>query len=233
MKILGISGSPRKEDRSGTFALVRTVLENTGMDYELISLRGKTISGCIACLGCVKDNICKIDDDLNLIREKIVEADAYVFGAPNYYSTLNALSHSFLERFFQFRHQTGNTLWGKLAVAVGVGGTMGQAPADDIERFFLYNFVETVAKVTGQGAASCYSCGFGETCQVGIPVMLHGEGVKITPDMIPDVKTQDEVMASAARAGKLLGDRLKGNHDRMKVTQAMQEKMMSLLGESA
>ena len=24
-------------------------------------LRGKTISGCIACLGCVKDNVCKVD----------------------------------------------------------------------------------------------------------------------------------------------------------------------------
>ncbi|WP_022666481.1 flavodoxin family protein [Desulfospira joergensenii] len=232
MKILGISGSPRKEEKSGTFSLVQTVLENTGLDYELVSLKGKTISGCIACLGCVKDNICKVEDDLTPIREKIVEADAYVFGTPNYYSTLNAVSHAFLERFFQFRHQTGNTLWGKLAVSVGLGGTMGQAPADDIERFFLYNFIETIAKVTGQGAASCYSCGFGETCQVGIPLMLHGEGVKIAPDMIPDVRKQDEVMASAARAGKLLGERLKGSHDRMKVTQAMQEKMMALLGES-
>jgi len=30
-------------------------------------------------------------------------------------------------------------------------------------------------------------CGHGETCRVCIPIMLLGEGVKITPDMIPDV----------------------------------------------
>lgn len=48
MKILGISGSPRKEDVSGVLKLVKTVLENTDCDYELVSLRGKTISGCIA-----------------------------------------------------------------------------------------------------------------------------------------------------------------------------------------
>ena len=87
----------------------------------MVSLRGKSISGCIACLGCVKDNICKVEDDLTPLRDAIVEADAFVFGAPNYYSTLSAISHAFLERWFQFRHREGNTLWGKLGVAVGVG----------------------------------------------------------------------------------------------------------------
>ena len=62
MKILGISGSPRKEGVSGVHALVEKVLAATGMETELVSLRGKKISGCIACLGCVKDNICKQAD---------------------------------------------------------------------------------------------------------------------------------------------------------------------------
>lgn len=231
MKILGISGSPRKESQSGVHQLVKTVLENSGCEYELISLRGKKISGCIACLGCKKDNICKVDDDFAELRQKIVEADGYVFGAPNYYSTFNAQFHAFLERWFQFRHQTGDTLWGKVAVAVGVGGTAGQAPADEIEKFLLYNFVETTAKVTGQGAASCYSCGYGETCQVGIPLMLHGPGVKITEDMIPDVTKQPDVMQAAADAGKLLGTRLQENN-RQETTQAMQQKMMAMFGEA-
>ena len=41
MKILGISGSPRKEDTSGVHTLVQRVLDHTGMETELISLRGK------------------------------------------------------------------------------------------------------------------------------------------------------------------------------------------------
>lgn len=228
MKILGISGSPRKESESGVYTLVKTVLENTGIDYEFVSLRGKKISGCIACLGCVKDNICKVDDDLAALRESIVDADAYVFGAPNYYSTMNAATHALMERWFQFRHQTGNTLWGKLAVTIGVGGTSGAVPADDLEKFFLYNFIETVAKVSGQGAASCYSCGHGETCQVGIPLMMHGPDVKITEDLIPRVTKQPDVMEAAANAGKLLGKRLRNDHDRSVVTQNMQAKMMEM-----
>jgi len=233
MKILGISGSPRKSDISGCYKLVHTVLENTGCDYELVSLKGKQISGCIACLGCVADNICKVEDDLAPLRDKIVEADAYVIGAPNYYSSVNALTHALLERWFQFRHQEGNILWGKLAVAIGVGGTVGNFPANDLEKFFLYNFIETVAKVSAQGAASCYSCGYGETCKVGIPYFLYGEGVKITPENTPDVSRQSEVMKAAADAGQLLGQRLRRGHDRLEVTQKMQHRMMELFKGSA
>ena len=233
MKILGISGSPRKDDRSGTNKLVGTVLEATGLDYELVSLRGKSIEGCIACLGCANDNVCKVKDDMTDLRDKIVEADAYVIGAPNYYSTLNAKTHAFLERFFQFRHQEGNTLWGKLGVAVGVGGTSGNFPADAIENFYDYNSIETVAKVGGQGAASCYSCGYGETCRVGIPVMLYGEGVKITPDTIPDVAKQPDLMKAAEEAGKTPAARLTGDHDREKVTAIVQARMMEKMQHSA
>ncbi len=232
MKILGISGSPRKEETSGTHTLVRTVLENTGVDYELVSLRGKTIAGCIACLGCAKDNVCKVTDDMAPLREKIVEAEAYVIGAPNYYSTLNALTHAFIERWFQFRHQEGDLLWGKLAVAVGVGGMSGTAPADELEKFFRYSFIETVAKVGGQGAASCYTCGYGETCKVGVVHMVHGEGAKITPENTPDVTKQPGVIAAAVDAGKQLGDRLRNNHDRAAVTQKMQEQLMSMMKAS-
>jgi multimeric flavodoxin WrbA len=232
MKILGISGSPRKDETSGVYKLVKTVLENTGIEYELISLRGKKIGGCIACLGCAKDNICKVNDDMSEFREKLVNADAYVIGAPNYYSTLNALTHAFMERWFQFRHQEGDLLWGKLGVAVGVGGMDGKFPADDIEKFFMYSFIDTVAKVNGQGAASCYSCGYGETCGVGVPVMLYGKEVKITPEIIPDVSNQSAVMITAADAGRLLGKKLTAGHDRKLVAQQMQSKMMAMLTSS-
>jgi hypothetical protein len=106
-------------------------------------------------------------------------------------------------------------------------------PADEIEKFFLYNFIETVAKVSGQGAASCFTCGFGETCKVGLPHMLYGEGAKITPEMIPDVSRQPAVMQAASDAGQLLGERLRQGHDRVRVTEKMKQTMMAKLKESA
>jgi multimeric flavodoxin WrbA len=232
MKVLGISGSPRKEGTSGTYKLVETVVQNTGCEYEIVSLRGKRISGCIACLGCARDNVCKMKDDFEPLREKLVEADALVIGGPNYFDSLNALTHAFLERWYQFRHQEGKAMWGKLAVAVGVGGIQGNAPADEIEKMCMVNLIETVAKVQGQGAASCYACGFGETCQVGIPAALHGPGVKFEDITIPDVGKQADVMAAAAEAGKLLGHRLGDGHDRTKVASAVQGKLMDMFRQT-
>ena len=226
MKIMGVVGSTRSSDVSGVHQLVSTVLENTGFAYDLVELRGKRIHGCICCLGCVKDNVCVVDDDMKGLRDQILEADAYVIGAPNFYSTLNAITHAFFERWYQFRHQTGDALWGKLAVSVGVGGMEGQPVVDQMNKFFMYSFIEPVAHVTGQGAAACFTCGYGETCQVGVPVMMYGPDVKITPDMIPDVRKQQAAMEGAADAGKLLGDRLRNGHDRKRVTQKMQQLMM-------
>jgi len=232
MKILGISGSSRDENISGTFRLVKIVLENTGIDYELISLKGKNISGCISCLKCAKENICCIKDDMYDLREKIVEADAYVVGAPNFYNTMNAITHAFIERWYQFRHRAGDSLWGKLAVAVGVGGSSGAGPVNDLERFFMYSFIETVATVSGQGAAACFTCGYGETCAVGVPRMMMGENITITPDIIPGVTKQPELLKAAAVAGKLLGERLKNGHDRKQVAENMQKKLMEMFAKS-
>jgi len=224
MKILGISGSPRNNAVSTTYRLVEHILKATGLPYELVSLRGLKINGCIACLGCVHDNVCVINDGMAELRQKIVEADAFVIGAPNYYSAINATTASMLERWFQFRHRTADTLWGKLAVAVGVGGTEGVAAADQIERYMAYNFIETVAKVTTRGAASCYRCGYGETCKVGVPYMLFGEGVKITEDEIPDLSRQPHTRQAAEQAGKLLAERLK-THNKQAVAEKMQKEM--------
>lgn len=226
MKVLGICGSPRSEEISNSYKLLKTALDATGLETSMISLRGKKINGCIACLGCVPDNICKVNDDLADMRTMFLEADAYIVAAPNYYSGINGLTHALLERWYQFRHRDGDALWGKLAVAIGVGGGSGACVADRIETFMSYSFIETVAKVTGQGPACCFSCGYGETCNVGAVTMLFGPGTKITEDVIPDVTKQPDVMQAVADAGKLLGQRLTNGHDRAAVTEAVQKKMM-------
>jgi multimeric flavodoxin WrbA len=206
MKILGISGSPRSE--STTDQLVREVLAGADVATEFISLAGKEIRPCIACLGCVEDNVCVLNDDLAAMRERIVEADAYVIGAANYYSTLNALAHCFLERWYQFRHRDGKALAGKLGVAVGVGGGDPKPPVESIRTFFQYNQIECVGAVTAQGPACCFTCGHGETCTVGAVHMFFGPGTKITPEIIPDLSRQPEQIDKARQLGAELSRRL-------------------------
>ncbi len=208
MKVLGISGSPRED--SVTAQLVQEVLAGAEAECETeyISLAGKRIGACVACLGCVQDNICVVKDDMADLRNAIVSADAYVIGAANYYNLLNGLTHCFLERWYQFRHREGKAVAGKLAVVVGVGGGMPAPPVENIKGFLRYNQIECVAEVVAQGPACCFTCGYGEDCKVGAIHMFFGAGTKITPSMVPSLEKQPEAVAAARSAGKKLSERL-------------------------
>jgi len=207
MKVLGISGSPRKNQ--STDRLVKEVLSTITVDTEFISLAGKKIYPCIACLACVKDNICKVMDDMEPLREKIAEADALVIGAANYYSMLNAQAHCFLERFYQFRHREGKAVAGKIGAAVGIGGSNGDFVVDNIKKFYEYNQIDCVGTVSAQGVASCFTCGYGETCKVGAIHMFFGPKTKITPEITPDLDKQPDKLEEARELGRKIDTRLK------------------------
>ncbi len=221
MKVLGISGSPRKSQT--TEGLVKTILDATGLETELISLHGKKINGCICGLGCVEDNICKVQDDYIPLMDKVLKADAIVLGAANYFGRLNALSHSFLERFYCFRHDKdghgGMRLSGKLGAIASVGGggewempgrdsKMYEIAGGDVKGFFDYNEIELVGVVEAQGAVPCFSCGYGEICKVSGVKAFFGQDAKITPEITPCLEKQPEVIDKAKSLGKALRERL-------------------------
>ena len=203
MRVLGISGSPRKGRT--TDRLVREVLDNVDGETEFVSLAGKTISPCRACLGCVRDNICKIRDDMTELREKIVGADALVIGSPNYFGGINAQTHAFFERFYQFRHREAMLLSGKVVVAVGTGGGMPDAPVRDMGRFLEMNGMKPAGSVTAQGVAGCFTCGYGEDCNVGAIHAFFGPGTRITEEIIPDLSKQPGAMELARTLGRRIG----------------------------
>jgi multimeric flavodoxin WrbA len=209
MKILGISGSPRRNKT--TERLVKEVLGATNCETEFISLSGKKIAPCSACLACVPDNICKIDDDMAWLRDKILNADAYVFGAPNYFSTLNSLTHCFLERFCQFRHRSSSALAGKFAVIVSTGGLTPEIPSKVIEAMLPYYQIKHVGTVSAQGAASCFTCGHGDNCSAGAVSILLGPGQKITEENMPNLSRQPIKIEEAQRLGKKLETYLLAN----------------------
>ncbi|MBI4557451.1 MAG: flavodoxin family protein [Candidatus Hydrogenedentes bacterium] len=210
MKVIAISGSPRRG--SSTDQLVREVLEGVEeCEKEFISLAGKSVAPCRACLGCVETNVCVINDDFVSLREKVIAADGYIIGGPNYFNMLNGLTHAFLERWYQFRHRAAMLVAGRVGVAVGVGGGSGQPAADAISTFFKYNGIECIGDVTAQGAASCFTCGHGETCTVGAIHASFPPGTKITDDITPSLCKQPAAIAKARSLGKQLGERLTGS----------------------
>ncbi len=90
MKVVGIAGSLRAQ--SNTLHYVKTgleVLEQEGLETELISLRGKEIKPCTGCYDCVKKGYCTIKgDDFDEILAKMREAEGLILGSPVYLSSV-------------------------------------------------------------------------------------------------------------------------------------------------
>lgn len=101
VKVLGISGSPRK---GNTQAMVSECLKAAGaipgVEVEMIDLRRK-IGPCIDCDKCPVDppaRYCALKDGMDEIYPKLIEADGIILGAPVYFGTVNAQVKALMDR---------------------------------------------------------------------------------------------------------------------------------------
>ena len=188
-EIVGISAG---RDGKVTESLVRAILEGSGRDCEFISLSGKLIRPCIACNECVKENRCTLEDDLQEVLDKCYEAEAIVFGAPNYWDHMNALGQAFWERVcFSGRHNSVFPLEGKLGVIAAVAGTGHGTPVvNDIAAYFKDARIHTVGDISVQGEDPCFTCGHGNYCPVGGLADKYPLGIAVEPELVPCLTNQ-------------------------------------------
>jgi len=99
MKAIGICGSPRSKN---TESIIKTVLEATGLDYEMILLKDKNISPCQDCRRCHKDFMCKVDDEMQEIYPKLIDAEVIVLGSPTYFDNVSGIMKNFMDRCLPF-----------------------------------------------------------------------------------------------------------------------------------
>ena len=98
-KVLGVSGSPRRN--GNTELLLKELLngaEASGLETELIILGELSISPCTSCDSCQKDGQCVINDDMQLMYGKLLEADYVVFASPVYFKGVSAQMKAFIDR---------------------------------------------------------------------------------------------------------------------------------------
>ena len=125
MKILGLSCSPRKS--GNTEILVGEALngaQSEGAEIELFSLAGKEIKPCDGCYACRETGECHINDDMQTIYQKLVEADGIIFGTPIYFYSMTSQAKALIDRTIVLRRPTirlANKVGGVIAVAGRLG----------------------------------------------------------------------------------------------------------------
>src|SRR6056297_2024142 len=102
MYVVAFNGSARPEGNTSCF--IETTfrpLRNAGIECEQVSLAGKVVRGCTACLGCRAegDGRCSFDDDIINDRiDKMEAADAVIIGSPVYFSDITAETKALIDR---------------------------------------------------------------------------------------------------------------------------------------
>ena len=117
MKALLINGSPHAKGCTYTaLSELKRTLESEGIETELIHVGNQDVRGCIACGQCRKLGKCVFDDVVNEVASKLAEADAFVIGAPVYYSSPAGGAISFMDRLFFSTFNIDKTLKVRAAV---------------------------------------------------------------------------------------------------------------------
>jgi len=209
-QILGISGSPIKN--SNTDRLVQAVLDSSGLRSEFVKLSKLNVKPCIACLGCKKDNICKVKDDFPDLAEKVRKADALVVGGYSPYGSVDGFTKAFLERLFSLRHQNGHNR-GKFAVVIasGIGrGAPGlEETSKQIEHALTVEGMEILGNLKITGNPECLVCGYGQTCPMSALPWVFGDDTTVTPDKFCKVEDQSEVWDTANQLGREIAEKIK------------------------
>ncbi len=206
--ILGISASGR--ENGITSSTVKSILETSNLSYEYVSLAGKKINGCIGCTHCATSNRCVVKDDWNEIGELMLQADAIVFGAPNYFDFINALGHACLERTFSFRHKDVFALQGKIGISVSTAYNDNDCVRKYIEKLMISNKMKIFGNVYAHAYSQCYTCGYGHDCYAGAVVAKHGVLEKIEKEHYPVCyEEQKDTKLAVLNTGQMLAKLLK------------------------
>ena len=126
-KVLALFGSPRKNGNSTSLAKqIILGAKAQGVTVESIYLNGLKIKPCQGCYSCQAEDSsgCVLDDDMQKIYQKVIDADALIIASPVYWFTMSAQTKIFLDRCIAVYNEDNEKsyLYGKnIAIAMTYG----------------------------------------------------------------------------------------------------------------
>ncbi|MGB9927119.1 MAG: flavodoxin family protein [Methanosarcina sp.] len=123
MKILGISGSPRKGQNCEK--MIESVLAHArerGFETQEIFLSALEVKPCKACGVCKENDFCVIEDDMEEVYEKMRTSDGIIVASPVYMGNYPAQLKALFDRSVLLRRKDF-ALKNKVGAALSIGGS--------------------------------------------------------------------------------------------------------------
>jgi multimeric flavodoxin WrbA len=140
-KVVILCASPRK--KGNTMQLLEEcakVLERESVEAEIISLADMKIQSCIACGQCEGAGECALDDGLNAIIDKVIQARGFIVGTPVHFGTARGDLMSALQRIGMVSKSNDGFLSRKIGGPVVVARRAGHtATIQELLMFYLIN----------------------------------------------------------------------------------------------
>jgi multimeric flavodoxin WrbA len=125
--VLIILGSPRKKGNSAALAeQIAKGAQAGGAKVESVYLHSLNISPCQSCWTCYEAGArgCAIDDDMQTLYPKLLQADAWVIASPVYWFSMSGQTKVFMDRLLALPSFDKKAFVGrKIAVAMSFGDT--------------------------------------------------------------------------------------------------------------
>ena len=166
MKVIGISGSPRRG--GNTEILLQHSLEPFKERNWIVVefyVSQHTVLPCDGCDNCVHSAECVLDDDMTLLFNEFENFDAMIVASPTYYRNVTAQLKAVIDRTYALTNT--HRLQGKLGGAITVG--RGEGGGQSLTLSIIHNFFLS----------------FGMIC---VPGELNG--VSARADKVGDIRSQ-------------------------------------------
>ena len=136
-KVILLNGSPHPDGcTAAALDEMIKIFEQEGIETEVIQVGGRNIRGCLSCSRCRELGRCVINDLVNEVRSKLLEADGMVIGSPVFYGSPNGELLSLLDRlFFSLEGTSKHMKVGASVVSCRRGGNT--AAFDVLNKYFL------------------------------------------------------------------------------------------------
>lgn len=156
MKILTISGSPRKNGgTSGIISALIREIEQSGISplkIRSISLAQEKIRPCKACGKCIKEGFCvRHSDDWADISRQMLKSDLIIIASPVYFHDVNGPVKNLIDRSYSLWHK--KQLKGKKVIPVAVCHEVGEdRTLETLKIWAQAHDMKLLKSVSGRGA---------------------------------------------------------------------------------
>ena len=167
VRILGISGSPRK---GTTDYLTQIALEEAakvpGVEVDFLPLHGRNINHCIQCEQCLKldpgkkyDHFCApFHDDMDELIPRFLAADGYIIASPVYEMNVTPLLGIFMGRFRPLWRVFKGVHRNKVGGAIAIGGTRHGGQELTVQMINSFYLLNEMLAVSGPSGGYCGAC---------------------------------------------------------------------------